>query len=516
MTQLTGLDTMFLRMERSDMPMHVAALGIYDSSTVPSSGFRYKDVLRFFEARLDRAPIFRRRLVNVPFGMDLPYWIEEGRVDVEYHVRHIALPHPGDWRQLCIQIARIHARPLDLTQPLWEAYVIEGLDHLEGVPPGSFAMYIKMHHAAVDGQGAAAVIAALHSMTPHEHDAAGDVHVLMQDRPLLPLEIALRAATRQAQRIPRLARFVTRAAPRLIQFSGAAMQASRALRDNGGEAIMEQVRAMFRRAPHTRFGGPVSPHRVVEVVRMSLDDVKAIRPKFPGVTVNDILIAVAGGALNKYLAHTHELPQQSLIAQIPVSLREDESAGKHGAHDGGGNVVSSMLVPVHSEIPGAAARLRAVQASATQAKTLTNLIGADMLPRLAQIMPARITAMVAEKLVMPMMNLTISNVRGPQRPMYLAGARAVALIPVSVVTDGLGLNVTALSYDGNIWISIVSCRTMLPDPAFFADCMRASYAELRRAAARIRAGTDDASAPKPEPKPEPKTPASRRAGRASD
>jgi hypothetical protein len=210
-----------------------------------------------------------------------------------------------------------------------------------------------------------------------------------------------------------------------------------------------------------------------------------------------VLIAAVGGGLNKYLARKHELPKASLIAQIPISLRSDEFATRKAAEESGGNVVSSMLVPIHSEIAGAAARLRAVHAAATQAKTLTQLIGADMLPRLAQILPARATSLVAEKFVVPMMNLTISNLRGPERPLYLAGAKAVALIPVSAITDGLGLNITACSYTGNLWVSIVSCRTMMPDPAVFAECLRASLADLRRAASRIRARAQVRGEPNP-------------------
>ena len=164
MKQLSGTDSLFLRMERGNQYMHVAGLGIYDPSTAPDGKVRFKDVLRFFESRLDALPVFRRRLVRVPLRLDRPYWIEDPHIDVEFHVRHIALPAPGDWRQLCIQVARIHARPLDRSKPLWEAYVIEGLDNIEGLPTGSFALYIKFHHCAVDGEAGTEILKAIHSL----------------------------------------------------------------------------------------------------------------------------------------------------------------------------------------------------------------------------------------------------------------------------------------------------------------------------------------------------------------
>jgi WS/DGAT/MGAT family acyltransferase len=168
------MDNMFLHLEHGNQYMHVAGLGIYDPSTAPGGFVRFKDILKFFESRLDTAPVFRRRLVTVPLDLDRPYWIEDPDVDVEYHVRHIALPHPGDWRQLCIQVARIHSRPLDRSKPLWEAYVIEGLDNIPGIPRGSFAFYIKFHHAAIDGEGGTEVMQAIHSFAVAEEPEAGE------------------------------------------------------------------------------------------------------------------------------------------------------------------------------------------------------------------------------------------------------------------------------------------------------------------------------------------------------
>ena len=170
MRQLSGADSMFLQFERGNNFMHVASLAIYDPSTAPGGGVRFKDVLRHFATRIAQFPQFRRRLVSLPLSLDRPYWVESDSIDVEFHVRHIAVPHPGDWRQLCIQVARLHSRPLDRSKPLWEAYVIEGLHNVPGVPPGSFALYTKMHHSIVDGESGTEIMRALHSLTPESID----------------------------------------------------------------------------------------------------------------------------------------------------------------------------------------------------------------------------------------------------------------------------------------------------------------------------------------------------------
>ncbi|MCB1732701.1 MAG: wax ester/triacylglycerol synthase family O-acyltransferase, partial [Halieaceae bacterium] len=171
MKQLTGPDAMFLHMELKGFPMHIGGVSIYDQSTSPGGLVRFKDILAMFASRLDRSPIFRRKLAEVPFNLDQPYWVDDPDFDLEFHVRHIALPKPGDWRQLCIQVARLHARPLDRNRPLWEAYIIEGLNDLEGVPPGSFALYLKVHHAAIDGASGVQFFGAFNDISPEPEPA---------------------------------------------------------------------------------------------------------------------------------------------------------------------------------------------------------------------------------------------------------------------------------------------------------------------------------------------------------
>lgn len=211
MRQLSGADSMFLQFERGNNFTHVASLAIYDPSTAPGGGVRFKDVLRHFATRIAQFPQFRRRLVSLPLALDRPYWVESDSIDVEFHVRHIAVPHPGDWRQLCIQVARLHSRPLDRSKPLWEAYVIEGLHNVPGVPPGSFALYTKVHHSIVDGESSTEIMRALHSLTPESIDFDAEERsatgIYQADREPTLVELYSRALAHNVQKLPGIARF---------------------------------------------------------------------------------------------------------------------------------------------------------------------------------------------------------------------------------------------------------------------------------------------------------------------
>ena len=476
MKQLSGTDNLFLRLERGNQHMHVAALGIYDPATAPNGFVRFKDILGFFESRLDSAPVFRRRLATVPFGLDRPYWVEEEHVDVEFHVRHIALPHPGDWRQLCIQVARIHSRPLDHSKPLWEAYVIEGLNNIPGIPPGSFAFYTKFHHAAIDGEGGTEVLKAIHSATPEAavDDAAPRARV--RDREPLAIELYARAAANNLQRVPRAARFSLQAATRLAGLGAGYMGQLQQLLQEAGVPSAATQRSKLRRPPATRFNGKVSAHRVVELVALPLADIKSVRRAIDGATMNDVLLATVGGALHKYLGAKGELPDRTMTAQVPMTLR--------GEHKGGdaGNQIGIAVMPLHTEVADPIGRIAAIRAGADKAKALVGAVGKDLAQQVFDVLPAAASALFTSRVMLPTMNVVVSNVRGPDSPIYLAGARMVAFAPVSIAMNGLGLNVTGFSYHGTMWVCAVACREMMPDPGFFADCLRGAFAELVAAA----------------------------------
>jgi WS/DGAT/MGAT family acyltransferase len=470
------MDNVFLQLERGNQYMHVAGLGIYDPATAPGGFVRFKDILNFFESRIDAAPVFRRRLVSVPFAVDRPYWVEDEDVDVEFHVRHVALPQPGDWRQLCIQVARIHSRPLDRSKPLWEAYVIEGLDNIPGIPPGSFAFYTKFHHAAIDGEGGTEVLKAIHSATPEASLQESAPRTRVRDREPLTAELYARAVVNGVQRLPRAVQFTAATARRLAGLGASHVDQFTQLLQEAGLPSVATVRAKLRRPPATRFSGKVSAHRVVELVALPLADIKDIRRQVEGATINDIFLAAIGGALHKYLGEKGELPDRTMTAQVPMTLR-----GEHKGADVG-NQVGLAVMPIHSEIADPLERLAAIRAGAVKAKALVSVVGKDTARHLFDLLPAVASELLTTRLMLPTMNIVASNVRGPDLPIYLAGAQMVAFAPVSIAMNGLGLNVTGFSYHGTLWVCAVACREMMPDPAFFAASLREAFGELAGAA----------------------------------
>jgi WS/DGAT/MGAT family acyltransferase len=468
MEQLSGLDATFLNLETSSAPTHVGGIAIYDQSTAPEGRVTFKGILANIESRLHLARCFRQKIVRVPFGFDHPYWIEDANFDLEFHVRHIALPKPGDWRQLCIQAARLHARPLDLDKPLWEMYVIEGLDDVEGLPAGSFAILSKIHHAAIDGVSGMEMTAALHDLTPDASPPEPDAPWVPESEPTFG-ELALRSTVNNIRQPFRFARILSEAAPPAIR------------------ALMQQRESSDQKAtevPRTRFNGRVSPHRVFEAKSFVLDDVKQIRKRVEGATVNDVILTVCGGALRKYLEHHHELPIETLSAFAPISTRTADQAGAAG------NQVAGMFVKLHTDEADPVRRLEKVYRTTVSSKELTKAVGARSMTDVTQTMPGALAG-IAGRLVArtglmsrmrPIANCVITNVPGPQIPLYFTGAKMVANFGLGLPMDGLGLFHIILSYNGALTVSITGCRDQLPDPEFYAECLEESFTELREAA----------------------------------
>ncbi len=493
--QLSGMDNVFLRLEHGNQYMHVAGLGIYDPSTAPGGKVRFKDILKFFESRLDSAPVFRRRLVTVPMSLDRPYWVEDDNVDVEFHVRHVALPQPGDWRQLCIQVARIHSRPLDRSKPLWEAYVIEGLDNIPGIPPGSFAFYIKFHHSAIDGEGGTVVLQAIHSFSAEPDEEGGERRSRVRDREPTQVELYSRALVNSVQRVPRAAGFTARTAARLAGIGAGYMGQLTQMLQEAGLPSVETVRSKLRRPPATRFSDKVSAHRVVELMGLPMADIKQVRRCIEGATINDVFMTTVGGALNEYLGAKGELSDRTMTAQVPMSLRGADKVGDPG------NQIGVAVMPLHTEISDPVARLHAIQQGAVKAKALVAVVGKDLTKHVYDLLPAMASELFTTRVMLPTMNIVVSNVRGPDVPLYMAGARMVAFAPVSIAMNGLGLNVTGFSYHGTLWICAVACRDMMPDPSFFADCLRTSFAKLVAAAEALCESSGAAPAGQPAARP---------------
>jgi WS/DGAT/MGAT family acyltransferase len=464
--------------------MHVAGLGIYDPSTAPGGKVRFKQILDFFSRRLDSAKIFRRRLVGAPLGLDRPYWIDEGEIDTEYHVRHIALPQPGDWRQLMIQVARIHSRPLDRSRPLWEVYVIEGLDNIPGVAKGSFALYVKFHHAGVDGEGGAEILKAIHTLSADfaEETASGERTVFADSIPA-QVELYSRAVGNRARQAFDAARLAVELGGRAalagkdLVASGKALETARSLiaKHFGGGRGGRGEKApgdMAGRKPETRFDRPVSPHRVVDAVGFSLAECKTIREHVDGITINDIFMAATGGGIRKYLERKGELPARTLNAMVPMSTR-----GGNKEMDSG-NQIGMAPMALRTDLADPVERVLAIRRGTTRTKAATSALGKDLLARLVDVIPAVAAEQLVRVGLVAMCNVTVSNVRGPDVPLYMAGAQLELFLGVSIAFDGIGLNVTGFSYHGTLWVCFVACRKMVPDPADLCDCLRESFAEL--------------------------------------
>jgi len=469
MRQLGIIDSGFINMENPTVPQHIGGLGIYDPSTAPGGFVRFKDVLANFEQRLQRMPIFRTRLVEVPLGLDRPYWVLDPHFDVEFHIRHIALPKPGDWRQLCIQVARLHSRPIDMNRPLWEAYIIEGLDNIPNLPAGSFAVYTKMHHSLVDGGGGANFMAAIHDLepVPPAPDEARDPPAHFGD--IQPSDVRL------------LGKTLLRSGPRLLSTA------------RGTAKIVGEFASMARRmlndelppaqvvTPKCRFDQPVGHNRVFEAREFTLAEFKALK-NAAEVTVNDIAVAIVAGAMRKYLLAHNELPEESLGASMPVNMRTRVGETQDN------NQVGAMQALLHTNVADPIERLRAIKKSLDEAKRYieTPLVKAVAVPGvLPPVIAKPLTRMyVRNKLTryLPMGQATvITNVPGAPFDLYCAGARMVSYYPLGLINPGLGLFHAVFSCVGKISISVLGDRDQLPDPEFYRECLDASYEELRQA-----------------------------------
>jgi diacylglycerol O-acyltransferase / wax synthase len=483
MRQLTSLDAQFLAIENGRNLGHVSGLSIYDPSTAPDGMLDADRMCALLTERLHLLPPFRWRLAEVPLGLDHPYWIEDPDFDVEYHVRELALPKPGDHRQLAEQVARIHGRALDRAHPLWELYVIHGL---EG---GNVGVFTKIHHAAIDGMSGAEILSVLLDSSPEGREippparngrpeaVPGQLAMLQrgllglprwQLRALgaLPRTIAHLDAIPGVQDLP--------GAPTLARATRRIRRLGRPARDGG---ILEAPRT---KAPRTVFNGPVSPHRRVAFGTLSLTTVKDIK-NATGTTVNDVVVTICAGALRTFLQQRRDLPDAPLVAMIPVSVRTAEERGTFG------NRVSTMAVAIPTDVADPRGRLLAAHEAMRSAKERHRAVPANLMLDATRFIPAAIHARASRvtlrlstrNLMNPVFNVVISNVPGSPTPLYCAGARLLANYPVSAVTDGMGLNITVLSYEDRLDFAIVADREQVPDAWPLMDALEESLNELK-------------------------------------
>ena len=467
MRQLSDHDASFLYADTIHANSNVTFVQIYDQSTVPGGTLRFKTILAHIQSRLHRSPIFRSKLLRVPFDLDDPYWVEDEFFDLEYHVRHIALPKPGDWRQFCIQAARLHARPLDLSRPLWEMYVIEGLDNVDGFPKGCFGIVLKIHHAAIDGMAGVEMITAIHEQSADVSPPPPPAEVWTPERAPSTMQLLSRSTVNSLVRPAHFARVMGRVVP------GMGRAAAQMRRGDGGTRPAA--------VPRTRFNGPVTAHRVLDAFTTSITSAKGIKSSVSGATINDVVLTVYGGGLRSYLVAKGELPDTSLVAMCPISLRSAEQA------KAGGNSVSAMVVPLGTQIADPLARLKFVQSSSHASKAFAEASDARSLSEMSQFIPGGLIGIGMRfssrfvRLAPAMANTTCTNVPGAREPIYFAGAKCVSSWGAGPVVDGMGLINVITSYCDDLVLAFTACREMIPDPAFYRECLAEGWAELEEA-----------------------------------
>ena len=490
MRQLSGIDASFLNMETASTFGHVSSLNIYDPTGAPG-GAGLEATKQMILERIDQLAPFRRRLVEVPLGLDLPYWIEDPDFDIDFHVRHHAVAPPGTPQQLAEAISRIVGRPLDRARPLWELYVIEGVD--EG---RQIAQLTKVHHAAIDGASGALMLAAILDLDPNFRPITGpspwEPETVPSDEEML--RITLGEYLRRPEKMIRLGVRTVRELATATRSGGLraiADMVAQPMPGPVGTLMRQRLRSQYgedtdkppalppTHAPRTPWNQAITPHRRFAYTTVALDDAKTVRRAF-GCTFNDVVMTLCSGALRSYLLHHDCLPKESLIAMVPVSVR---SGNETDAYQ---NRVSALLADLATNEKDPVKRLRRVQQSMNAAKDSHAAIPAEMLMDYTQFAPPAIAARamrMASRLriadrMNPPFNLVISNVPGPNAPLYMAGAKLLHFYPVSALADGQGLNMTVQSYNGNLDFGFIACRELVPDVWLLTELLQAAMKEL--------------------------------------
>jgi diacylglycerol O-acyltransferase len=490
--QLTGLDAAFLYMETPTTFGHVTGLMIFER---PSPDYDpYTAVYTKYASLVGELEPLRRRLVGVPFGLDHPYWVADPNFDLDFHIREIHLARPGMVDQLADQVARIVGRPMDRSRPLWEVYVIDGLHS------GRWALLTKYHHATIDG---AAGQLMLKLLTDPDPDAPLPGPGPSWDAEPLPgtVELLRRTAGQLARNPIKALRVQARIVGQVADAAGvtsvssAASQAGAAIKALArlGREDGPRISLPTTQAPPTPWNKPITGHRRFAMRTTSLENVKRLK-NATGGTVNDIVMAVCAGGLRQYLLAHDALPDRPLRAMVPVSVRTGEEA------DPWTNRVSALIAELPTDCDDPLERVARCRESMLNAKRKLDLVPAEELVDLTQFStPVLATSAVrlasrlrlADRVALPF-NLVISNVPGPRQPLYFAGARLAHQFPVSIVTDGQGLNITVVSYLDRLDFGFIVDRELVPDVWDLADMHVAEIERLFEAS-----GAEWAEPPQP-------------------
>jgi diacylglycerol O-acyltransferase / wax synthase len=456
--RLTGLDTSFLHLEDATSHMHVASVMLFEGPPPP-----YDELLDAFERRLPLVPRYRQRLAFVPLGQGRPKWVDDPHLNLRYHVRSTALPSPGSEGQLKDLAGRVFSQQLDRDKPLWEVWLVEGLDG------GRFAVLSKTHHALVDGVSGVDIMSVLFDTSPQPAAPTGPGNRWLP-RPLpssaqLLGEALVERATLPGE-ITRSLRAILRGPRRLLE--GA--------RD-AAVGVGAMAWAGLNPAPSSPYNKQIGPHRRFTWVRADLSDLKDIKNSLGG-TVNDVVLATVAGALGKHLRRRGQNTDGlELKAMVPVSVRQDVEQGALG------NRVAAMMAPLPIWCQEPVARLDIVREELRDLKSSGQAVGARVLTDLSGFAPPTILGQASRLMSRQrFFNLVVTNVPGPQFPLYLLGRRMLDPFPMVPLASGQGVGVAILSYDGRINFGLVGDFDLLWDLDDLAVDLEDSLAELAREA----------------------------------
>lgn len=499
MERLTGLDGAFLSFESPTTHLHILGALLFDPSGV-DGGLEFGQVRDMVASRLHLVPPFRQRLLEVPFGLQHPAMVDDPDFDIEYHVRRVALPAPGGLGELAEMVADIASRPLDRTRPLWEFHVVEGLIR------GYLALVPKVHHAILDGVAGAEVLSAFFDLTPQP-----------APRPLFGTGTGSRSGGRRREGARSVSALASLPAPAggadpdwtpeplpgelarwrdvlgslpsnadaLVRTVSKTVQTARGLAGRNRDDLGTPPPSPFQ-APATSINRAISAHRRVAFVDLPMRDVRRVREVLGGTT-NDIVLSVAAGAMRRFFDARGERLANSLVALVPVSVREESE------REALGNRVSAMLVSLGTGVEDEATRLRQIQEDVRVAKDQNRVVGAGFFSSWAEAaVPAlagRLTRLASNLRVFdhvpPVFNLIVSNVPGPDFPLYLAGARLVAMYPVGPIIEGAAVNITVFSYLDTVHVGVLGCWDLVPDIDNIARGVRDSFEALLSATNRL-------------------------------
>ncbi|ORV89026.1 WS/DGAT/MGAT family O-acyltransferase [Mycolicibacterium iranicum] len=459
MQRLSGLDASFLYLETAAQPLHVCSILELDTTTMPG-GYTFDKLRDQLSLRIRAMPEFRERIADTPFNLDHPVWLEDNDFDVDRHVHRIGLPSPGGRNELAEICGHIASLPLDRARPLWEMWVIENVGGVSAAQGGErIAVMTKVHHAAVDGVTGANLMSKLCTTGP---DAPPPDPV---DGPGggSELEIAVSGAVRFAARPLKLVSVVPNTVATVV--------------DTVRRARSGLTMAPPFAAPKTVFNANVTSHRNVAFAQLDLEDIKTVKNHF-GVKVNDVVMALVSGVLRTFLLDHGQLPENSLVAMVPVSVHEKSDRP-------GRNQVSGMFAKLETGIDDPAERLRAIAQANSIAKQHSSAISATLLQDWTQfaapaVFGAAMRVYASSRLsgARPVHNLVVSNVPGPQGQLFMLGCQVKAMYPLGPIFHGSGLNMTVMSLSGNLDVGIVSCPELVPDLWDMADGFDAALKEL--------------------------------------